>query len=98
MLVRDRIAVLIFGYLGASLVIIDRLFTAELPPSQRVPFWKDIFAAGDQSLSIGTQPAAFYGELIRLSVGELDITSVKLVLPRFPGHSVKSVLLNINTG
>jgi AraC family transcriptional regulator, positive regulator of tynA and feaB len=58
-------------------LIIDRLSTAELPVLQRVAYWKDIFAAGDQSLSIKTQPEAFYGALTRLSVGELEITSVK---------------------
>jgi AraC-like DNA-binding protein len=56
---------------------IDRLSTAALPPSQRVAFWKNIFAAGDQTLSIETSPGAFHGALTRLSVGELELTSVK---------------------
>jgi AraC-like DNA-binding protein len=58
------------------MAIIERLSTAELPPSQRVPFWQGIFAAGNQSLSIETHPEDFRGELTRLSAGELEITSV----------------------
>jgi AraC-like DNA-binding protein len=82
-------------------VIIDRLSTAALPPSQRVAFWKDIFAAGDQSLSIETQPGAFYGALTRLSVGELEITSVTstpLITRRPPSNERAFTLQLVHTG
>jgi AraC-like DNA-binding protein len=82
-------------------VTIDRLSTAQLPPSQRVAFWEGIFAAGDQSVSIETQPEVFHAALTRLSVGELDITSVKstpLTTHRPPSDERAFTLQLVHTG
>ncbi len=82
-------------------MIIDRLSTAALPLSQRVAFWKDIFAAGDQSLSIETQPEVFSGALTRLSAGELEITSVTstpLTTHRPPSDARAFSLQLVHTG
>jgi AraC-like DNA-binding protein len=80
---------------------IDRLSTAALPPSRRVAFWKNIFAAGDQSLSIETNAGAFHGALTRLSVGELELTSVKstpLSTRKPPSNERSFTLQLVHTG
>jgi AraC-like DNA-binding protein len=66
-----------------------------------VAFWEGIFAAGDQSVSIETQPEAFHAALTRLSVGELDITSVKstpLITQRPPSDERTFTLQLVHTG
>lgn len=80
---------------------IDRLSTAQLPPAQRVAFWKDIFSAGDQTLSIETRPEAFHAALTRLSVGDLEITSVKstpLITHKPPSDERSFTLQLVHTG
>jgi AraC-like DNA-binding protein len=66
-----------FGSREAPLASIERLSTAGLPPSERFPFWKDIFASGEQALAIEAEPDSFQGVLTRLTDGELEIMSVQ---------------------
>src|SRR5688572_20497516 len=66
-----------FEYGEATLASIDRLSTAGLPASERLAFWRNVVANGQQSLAIEGEPDSFEGVLTRLTDGELEITSVK---------------------
>ena len=55
---------------------IDRLSTADVPPSQRHTFWKGLFAEPERSMAIAGEPEMFHGALTRLTVGELKLMSV----------------------
>jgi AraC-like DNA-binding protein len=61
----------------AALASIDRLSTAGLPASERLAYWRSIFARGGQSLAIDAEPDSFEGVLTRLTDGELELISVK---------------------
>jgi AraC-like DNA-binding protein len=58
-------------------VSIDRLSTTGLPASQRLAFWKDIFADAERGVAIEAEPDAFQGAFTKLTAGEFEITSVK---------------------
>lgn len=90
-----------FGHPGAALATIDLLSTAQVPPAQRVAFWKDIFAVGNQSLQIETPAESFHGILTRLSAGALEIASVKstpLLTYRPPSETKNFTLQVVHAG
>jgi AraC-like DNA-binding protein len=53
------------------------LSTAGLPVSERLPFWRDVFAKVQEPLVLEAEPDSFDGVLTRFSDGELEILSVK---------------------